>query len=106
MIFNSIKDIINDLNNRVEYYLINSIEYKDVNYIVSLIRSYLTEIKNLKEIDYFNVLIINDKIEIDICKDSVNQHIIIDLEVQVRKIKINKIKSSNSYINPFIKMFF
>jgi len=106
MLFNSINDINIDIHRRIEYYLMNNIEHKDINYIISLIRSYLTEIKNIKDIDYFDVSIIDNNIQIYICKDVDKQEITINLDMEVRKIKINKIKSSNSNIKSFLRIFF
>lgn len=106
MLFNSINDINIDIHRRIEYYLMNNIEHKDINYIISLIRSYLTEIKNIKDIDYFDVSIIDNNIQIYICKDIDKQEITINLDMEVRKIKINKIKSSNSNIKSFLRIFF
>lgn len=105
MLFNSISDINSDIRERVQCYLMNNIDHKDNNYIISLIRSYLTEIKNIKDIDHFHVSIIDNDIHVYISRYNDKQDMIINLDMEIRKIKINKIKSSDN-IKSLITLFF
>lgn len=106
MIFENVKDIDDDIHKRIEQYLKNNIENKDINHILSLIRSYLTEVKNIKEIDDWDASLKDGKIIIKITKNNDNKLITIDLDVEIRKIKINKIKSSGNSIQSFIEIIF
>lgn len=100
MIFHNIKNIEDDVFNKITSFLKNN-DNKNINDIVTLLGSYLIELKNIKEIDkYMTEIDINSSntIIVYIFKNNEFGKFIIDLDMELRKIKIDKIKSTNPNI--------
>ena len=108
MIFDNTKDIQDDIYKKISHFLKDNIENKDIQYVISLVRSYLTELKNIKEIDNYQAEIdkTNDNsIIIQITKDNDNCFFTINLDIEVRRLKINKIKSTDNSVKIFLQTF-
>jgi hypothetical protein len=104
MIFNSVKDIQNDIYIKISSFLKDNINNKDIKNIISLLRSYLMELKNIREIDNYQTEIENKTtIIVQILKGTDNCFFTIDLDLEVRRLKINKIKSTDISIKMFLE---
>lgn len=96
MIFNKCEDIENDIKTKIKSYITQNDNCDNIKELVSLIRSYLYEMKILKEIDYFIVNEINkNKFDILFNKEESSYKFGVSLDLELRKLKINKIISSN-----------
>lgn len=99
MIFESGKDIEYDIKNKISYYLKNN---EDVNLksLSSILSVYFQELKNIGEVNKFNITMSDEDTFFNVffMKDNIDFHFNISLVVEMRNIKIEKIKS-NKIIN-------
>jgi len=103
MIFNNIFDIKDRIHNNLSNYLKDNMQDIDTNMILSLLRSYLQELKSIKEIDKYIAFLDEGEIVVNISKNNEIDVFSIDINTEIRKIKINKIKNiDNKNINFFI----
>jgi len=103
MIFNNIFDIKDSIHNNLSNYLKDNMQDIDTNMILSLLRSYLQELKSIKEIDKYIAFLDEGEIVVNISKNNEIDVFSIDINTEIRKIKINKIKNiDNKNINFFI----
>jgi len=93
MLFNDINDIKDSIRKNLSNYLKDNMHDIDNKMILSLLRSYLQELKSIKEIVKYIAAMDNNKIIISIDKDDKIENFIIDIDIEIRKIKINKIKN-------------
>lgn len=95
MIFESGKDIEYDIKNKISYYLKNN---EDVNLktLSSLLSVYLLELKNIGEVNKFDVTSPGKGtfFTVFFIKDNIDFHFNISLVIEMRNIKIEKIKSN------------
>jgi len=103
MIFNNIFDIKDSIHNNLSNYLKDNMQDIDTNMILSLLRSYLQELKSIKEIDKYIAFLDEGEIVVNISKNNEIDVFSIDINTEIRKIKINTIKNiDNKNINFFI----
>lgn len=103
MIFNNIFDIKDSIHNNLSNYLKDNMQDIDTNMILSLLRSYLQELKSIKEIDKYIAFLDEGEIVVNISKNNEIDVFSININTEIRKIKINKIKNiDNKNINFFI----
>lgn len=96
MIFTSYKNIEQDIKTRISNYIKENENISDVSNIISLIRSYLHEMKIIKEINNYKVTEINNKeFYINIIHINTEHKFKISIDLEIRNLKINKIKSHN-----------
>jgi len=95
MIFDKCEDIENDIKTKIKSYITINNNCDDTKNLVSIIRSYLYEMKIIKEIDSYDVNeITNNKFDINFFKDNMFYKFGVSLDLELRKMKINKIKSN------------
>ena len=95
MIFDKCEDIERDIKSKIFSYITinNNCNTKD---LVSIIRSYLYEMKLIKEVDSYSVDEISmNKFNIHFVRCSICYMFGVSLDLELRNMKINKIKSSN-----------
>jgi len=92
MIFNSLDEIVNDINSKILSYvtLNTSIDMKE---LISILKNYLYEMRIIDEIDKFDVSQLDDefKVAIEIEKHNLEKRFIFDISLETRKLKIKKI---------------
>jgi len=95
MIFDNCKDIENDIKDRISFYMKQNNEITDIKDLVSLLRSYLYEMKILKEIQSFDVNEINkNKFNILFYKNDISYKFGISMDLELRNLKIKQIISN------------
>lgn len=101
MVFNDINDIKNNLYDNISNYILKNINDIDISMIIFLIRTYLQELKTLNEIN--NYLVNNNEniISIKIDKNIIDEFTI-NIDNEIRKIKIKKIKKYDNIIKKFV----
>lgn len=97
MLFKGCKEIEEDIKSKISNYFQYSInDTNDAKTLISLLRSYLYELKIIKEIDSYRVDEINSrKFKIFFIKDSNEYHFSISMDLELRQLKIKKIISNN-----------
>lgn len=96
MIFDKCEDIENDIKSKISCYIIQNTNCNDIKELVSIIRSYLYEMKIIKEIDSFVVNEINkNKFDILFQKNSNSYKFGISMDLELRNLKIKQIISNN-----------
>ena len=109
MIFNTTEDITKDVKSRISNYLGSTVGNNssiDTQNIVGLLRNYLNELKNIGEIDNWDVDTETGKsnILVIIYKDHSMHYFEMDLFLELRKLKIIKIQehdNKNKNLNNF-----
>ena len=100
MLFNNGNEIELDIKHKISNYIKNT-DNIDINYLSSLIRVYLHELRIIKEVDGFFISeIIDNTFFISYIKNSEPFKLNISLLLEMRNIKIEKIKS-NQVVNTF-----
>lgn len=95
MIFNKCEDIENDIKSKISCYITQNDGCDDTKGLVSIIRSYLYEMKNLKEIESFIVNEINkSKFDILFNKNDVPYRFGVSIDLELRNLKIKQIISN------------
>ena len=95
MIFNKCEDIETDIKSKISSYLRQNNDYEDTKGLVSIIRSYLYEMKNLKEIESFIVNEINrEKFDISFNKNNISYKFGVSIDLELRNLKIKRIISN------------
>ena len=90
MIFNNCEDIEIDIKTKISKYM--SQTNNDIKGLVSIILSYLYEMKNIKEIETYSLYEINkNEFSITFSKDKQSHNFYTSLSSELRKIKIKKI---------------
>jgi len=90
MIFKHLFDIQSDIKNKVILYYNHD---KNIEYIFSLMNSYLKELQHIKEIDNYSTFMENKEFNIRISKNDEVIDFNIDVISENRLLKINKINS-------------
>lgn len=106
MLFDNTKDIQTDIYHKMSNFLMNNTDIIDIKHIISLLRSYLSELKNIKEIDNYQAEIdktSSNTIIVEIRKDIDVKYFTIDIDMEIRRLKINKIKSSDRVVKNFLE---
>ena len=90
MIFNNMNDIQLDIKEKLISYISTN---KDVNlnFVLSLLCSYLKELSNIKEINNYSTYVENDEIFISILRDEEIFDFNINILMETRIMKINRI---------------
>lgn len=102
MIFNTSKDIESDIKNKLSQYIKDNCENLDFKLLRSIIWVYLRELNIIHELDsYFVSEIVDNNFYIKYTKDNNEYSFNISSIIEIRKIKIEKIKS-----NKVIKTYF
>lgn len=97
MIFNTNKDIEVDIKSKISNYIKQNNDINDIKDIISIIRSYLYEMKIIKEIDSYIVDKVNkDEFEISFNKNNNTSRFIVSMNNEMRLIKIDKIRLNKS----------
>jgi hypothetical protein len=95
MIFNKCEDIENDIKTKISCYLTHNDGCEDIKGLVSIIRSYLYEMKNLKEIESYIVNEINkEKFDILFNKNDISYRFGVSIDLEMRNLKIKRIISN------------
>jgi hypothetical protein len=95
MIFDKCEDIENDIKSKISSYIKQNNDCEDIRDLVSIIRSYLYEMKIIKEIESFDVNEINrNKFDIIFYKDKVSYKFGISMDLELRNLKIKRIISN------------
>ena len=104
MIFNTYKDIETDLKNKIsEYIKISNDTISDMNNIISIIRTYLYEMKIINEISEYKVEILDkNRFIINIEKNDTKYKFEVSVKLEIRNLKINKLKSHDIIIKYLI----
>lgn len=96
MIFNTSKDIERDIKSKITNYIKQDNNCEDMKRLISILSSYLYEMKIIKEIESYTIDEINkNKINILFYKDNNSYKFGISMDLELRNLKINKIISSN-----------
>lgn len=95
MIFDRCEDIESDIKTKISSYIKNN-NNGDIKDLVSIIRSYLYEMKIIKEIQSFNVDEINkNKFDIIFSKENNLYKFGVCMDLELRNLKIKRIISNN-----------
>jgi len=95
MIFNNAQAIENDIKGKISSYLKEDNGRCDIKGLVSLLRSYLYEMKRMKEIESYDVNEINkNKFDISFYKNNISYIFGISMDLELRKLKIKQIISN------------
>ena len=95
MIFNKCEDIETDIKTKISSYITQNNGCADTKSLVSIIRSYLYEMKNLKEIESFIVNEINrEKFDILFNKNQIEYKFGVSMDLEMRNLKIKRIISN------------
>jgi len=95
MIFDKCEDIENDIKTKISSYIKQNSECGDIKELVSLIRSYLYEMKIIKEIESFTVNEINrNKFDILFNKGNNSYKFGVSMDLELRNLKIKQIISN------------
>jgi hypothetical protein len=95
MIFDNCEAIENDIKNKISSYIKNDNDYADIKGLVSLLRSYLFEMKRMKEIESYDVNEINqNKFNILFYKNDISYKFGISMDLELRNLKIKQIISN------------
>ena len=95
MIFDNCEAIENDIKNKISSYIKQDNNRADIKGLVSLIRSYLYEMKIIKEIESFDVNEINqNKFNILFYKNDISYKFGISMDLELRNLKIKQIISN------------
>jgi hypothetical protein len=95
MIFDNCEAIENDIKDRISSYIKQDDYYADIKGIISLLRSYLYEMKRMKEIESYDVDEVNqNKFNILFYKDDISYKFGISMDLELRNLKIKKIISN------------
>lgn len=99
MIFNSIKDIKKDIYDRILSHLQDS-DNIDAKHISSLLKTYLYELQIKDEIDGYQTTANrnDDSLFVEISKNNKINSFVININTELRKLKIKKINNNTSYI--------
>jgi hypothetical protein len=97
MIFNKGEDIISDIRTKISSYIKQNNDCDDIKNLISIMNSYLYEMKIIKEIESFSVNGINNsKFEVIFSKDDLAYKFYISMDLELRNLKINKITSNKT----------
>lgn len=104
MIFENGKDIEIDIKNKITSYLKNTTDVNLKN-LASLLGVYLQELKNINEIDFFYIGIVGNEtyFPVSYTKNMNHYHFNISLIIEMRNIKIEKIKANKTIEYEIIK---
>jgi len=95
MIFDKCEDIENDIKSKISSYIKQNNDCGDIKDLVSIIRSYLYEMKIIKEIESFSVDEINrNKFDIIFYKDNKSYKFGVSMDLELRNLKIKRIISN------------
>ena len=95
MIFNKCEDIENDIKTKISCYITQDDKCDDIKELVSHIRTYLYELKIIKEIESFTVNEINrNKFDILFSKDKNSYRFGVSMDLELRNLKIKQIISN------------
>lgn len=98
MIFKDIKEIKKDIYSRIFEHIQINVDI-DIPHIVSLLKPYLFELQIKKEIDGYQTNIVKTQkntLFVEITKNNIINSFIINVDIELRKLKINKINNNNS----------
>lgn len=101
MIFRNITDIKKDILDKIDKYLSDYNNVIDTKHIVSLLKTYLYELKIRKEIEAYQTNMIktnNTSLFVEITKDDNIETFLINVDTELRKLKIKKINNNTAYI--------
>ena len=95
MIFDNCESIENDIKNKISSYIKQDNDCADIKGLVSLLRSYLYEMKIIHEIEAFDVNEINkNKFNILFYKNGMLYKFDISMDLELRNLKIKQIISN------------
>lgn len=105
MLFNSTKDVELDIRKKLSVYLKDSVDI-NIHMLSAVIWNYLQEVKNIREIQSFSISevdIEDNSFYISFYKDDIKCKFNISLLIEIRNIKIEKIKSNKVTYYKIIK---
>ena len=95
MIFDNCEAIENDIKNKISSYIKDDNDSIDIKGLVSLLRSYLYEMKRMKEIESYDVNEVNqNKFNILFYKNDISYKFGISMDLELRNLKIKQIISN------------
>ena len=95
MIFNNAQAIENDIKDKISSYLKDDNDRIEIKSLVSLLRSYLYEMKIKSEIESYDVNEINkNKFDISFYKNNISYKFGISMDLELRNLKIKQIISN------------
>jgi len=95
MIFDNCESVENDIKNKISSYIKQYNDCDDIKGLVSLLRSYLYEMKIKSEIQSYDVNEINEnKFDISFYKNDISYKFGISMDLELRNLKIKQIISN------------